>query len=270
MKVIKSKTELRALVCTILDSADKTREKLQNMSAEDFLFNGKFGFLGTKWDSPGQDDDLGEQIQQSMTMLMTCYAIDWFYFDLVDFNNSSRDGTFTINDGDKNGVDLSFKGKSDLFTLEDHFTDQRKLNHETYMQAKRALCEIFTSKNPYNNNKIFHDLRVLSERAAGEDLCMRFIFFCSPEKLRDTKRKCKQENIEITEIKSQQAISYGKHVYQKGKDGFEFVSGKFDPITAEIFKVTYKIDDLRHRAHIIQITPESLLTWAKGVASDWK
>ena len=138
------------------------------------------------------------------------------------------------------------------------------------MQAKKALCEIFTAKNPYNNNKIFHDLRVLSERAAEEDLCMRFIFFCSPEKLRDTKRKCKQENIEITEIKSQQAISYGKHVYQKGKDGFEFVSGKFDPISAEIFKVTYKIDDLRHRAYIIQITPESLLTWAKGVASDWK
>ena len=124
MKVIKNETEVSALVRTILDSAEKTREKLQNMSAEDFLFKGKFGFLGTKWDSPDQDDDLGEQIQQSMTMLMTCYAIDWFYFDLVDFNNTSSDGTFTINDGDKNGVDLSFKGKSELFTLEDHFTDK--------------------------------------------------------------------------------------------------------------------------------------------------
>ena len=38
MKVIKNETEVRALVSTILDSADKTREKLQNMSAEDFLF----------------------------------------------------------------------------------------------------------------------------------------------------------------------------------------------------------------------------------------
>ncbi len=37
MKVIKNETEVRALVSTILDSADKTREKLQNMSAEDFL-----------------------------------------------------------------------------------------------------------------------------------------------------------------------------------------------------------------------------------------
>ena len=270
MKVVKNKTEVSALVRTILDSADKTREKLQNMSVEDFLFKGKFGFLGTKWDNPDQDDDLGEQIQQSMTMLMTCYAIDWFYFDLEDFNNTSSDGTFTINDGDKNGVDLSFKGKSELFTLEDHFTDKRKLDHRKYMLAQKALCEIFTAKNPYNNNKIFHDLRVLTERSAGENLCMRFIFFCSPEKLSNTRRKCKQENIEITEIKSYPQISYGKHVYQKEKDGFKLVSGKFDPITAEVFRISYKIDDLQHRAHIIQIAPESLLKWAKGVASDWK
>ena len=99
---------------------------------------------------------------------------------------------------------------------------------------------------------------------------MRFIFFCSPEKLSDSRRKCKQENIEITEIKSYPQISYGKHVYQKGKDGFKLVSGKFDPITAEVFRISYKIDDLQNRAHIIQITPESLLAWAKGVASDWK
>lgn len=270
MKVIKSKTELRALVRTILDSADKTREKLQNMSAEDFLFNGKFGFLGTKWDSPDQNDDPGEQIRQSMTMLMTCYAMDWFYFDLVKFNNTSSDGTFTINDGDKDGVDLSFEVKRGLFTLEDHFTDERYPDYRNYMGGKKALYKIFTAKSPYDNNKIFHDLRVLAERTAGENLCMCFIFFCSPEKLSDARLKCEQENVEITEIKSLQTISYGKHVYQKGKDGFEFVSGKFDPITAEIFKVTYKVDDLRHRAHIIQTTPESLLTWAKGVASDWK
>ena len=155
MKVIESKTELRALVRTILDSADKTREKLQNMSAEDFLFNGKFGFLGTKWDRPDQDDDLSEQIQQSMTMLMTCYAIDWFYFDLVDFNNTSCDGTFTINDGDKNGVDLSFKGKSDLFTLEDHFTDQRKLNHKKYMQAKKRYVKFLRRRIRITTTKYF-------------------------------------------------------------------------------------------------------------------
>ena len=270
MKTVSNQSELRNLVCTILDSAEKTRKKLQKMSAEEFLFNGKFGSLGTKWDNPAQDDDLGEQIQQSMTMLMTCYAIDWFYSDLVDFNNTSSDGTFTINDGDKNGVDLSFKGKSDLFTLENHFTDKQKLDHRKYMQAKKALCEIFTAKNPYNNNKIFHDLRVLTERAAGENLCMRFIFFCSPEKLSDTRRKCKQENIEITEIKSYPQISYGKHVYQKTKDGFKFVSGRFDLITAENYKIKYKIDGMQHRAFVTQITPESLLTWAKGVAEDWK
>ena len=92
MKTINNKSELRNLVCTILDSAEKTRKKLQSMSTEDFLFNGKFGFLGTKWDNPTQDDDLGEQIQQSMTMLMTCYAIDWFDFNLVNFNNTSSEG----------------------------------------------------------------------------------------------------------------------------------------------------------------------------------
>ena len=272
MKTINNKAELRNLVCTILDSADKTREKLQNMSTEDFLFNGKFGFLGTKWDNPAIDDDLGEQIQQSMTMLMTCYAIDWFYFDLVDFNNTSSDGTFTINDGDKNGVDLSFKGKSDLFTLEDHFTDKQKLDHRKYMQAKKALCEIFTAKNPYNNNKIFHDLRVLTERAAGENLCMRFIFFCSPEKFCDTRLKCKTENIEIIKIDKMQETSYGKEVYQINRVNGEIklVSGRHDPIQSEIIRVTYKIADSEHRAHIIHITPESLLRWAKGVASDWK
>jgi hypothetical protein len=255
-----------------LDSAEKTRKKLQNMSTEDFLFNGKFGFLGTKWDNPAQDDDLGEQIQQSMTMLMTCYAIDWFYFNLVNFNNTSSDGYFTINDGDKNGVDLSFKGKSDLFTLTDPFTggETLKLDHVKYMQAQKLLCEIFTAKNPYNNNKIFHDLRVLAERTAGEDFCVRFIFFCSPEKLSDTRLKCKQENIEIIEFKSQQEATYGKQVYQKTKDGFKFVSGKFDPITAESYKIKYKLDNIQHRAFVTQITPESLLTWAKGVATNWQ
>ena len=67
MKVVKNKTEVSELVRTILDSADKTREKLQNMSAEDFLFKGKFGFLGTKWDSPDQDDDLGDPTSGSPT-----------------------------------------------------------------------------------------------------------------------------------------------------------------------------------------------------------
>ena len=270
MKIINNKSELKNLVCTILDSADKTREKLQNMSTEDFLFNGKFGFLGTKWDNPAQDDDLGEQIQQSMTMLMTCYAIDWFYFHLVNFNNTSREGSFAINDGDKNGVDLSFKGKGDLFTLTDPFTDKQKLDHRKYMQAKKALCEIFTAKSPYNNNKIFHDLRVLSERTAEENLCMRFIFFCSPEKFSDTRLKCKPENIEIIKIDKMQVTSYGKQVYQKTKDGFKFVSGRFDPITAEHYKIKYKIDDIQYRAFVTQITPESLLRWANGVASDWK
>ena len=272
MKTVSNQSELRNLVCTILDSADKTREKLQNMSTEDFLFNGKFGFLGTKWDNPAQDDDLGEQIQQSMTMLMTCYAIDWFYFNLVNFNNTSSEGYFTINDGDKNGVDLSFKGKSDLFTLTDPFTggETLKLDHVKYMQAQKMLCEIFTAKNPYNNNKIFHDLRVLSERTAEENLCMRFIFFCSPEKFSDTRLKCKPENIEIIKIDKTQETSYGKQVYQRVNGEIKLVSGRHDSIQSEIIRVTYKIADSEHRAHIIHITPESLLRWANGVASDWK
>ena len=272
MKIINNKSELKNLVCTILDSADKTREKLQNMSTEDFLFNGKFGFLGTKWDNPTQDDDLGEQIQQSMTMLMTCYAIDWFYFNLVNFNNTSSEGYFTINDGDKNGVDLSFKGKSDLFTLTDPFTggETLKLDHVKYMQAQKMLCEIFTAKNPYNNKKIFHDLRVLSERTAEENLCMRFIFFCSPEKFSDTRLKCKPENIEIIKIDKTQETSCGKQVYQRVNGKIKLVSGRHDSIQSEIIRVTYKIADSEHRAHIIHITPESLLRWANGVASDWK
>ena len=142
MKTINNKSELKNLVCTILDSAEKTRKKLQNMSTEDFLFNGKFGFLGTKWDTPAQDDDLGEQIQQSMTMLMTCYAIDWFYFNLVNFNNTSSEGYFTINDGDKNGVDLSFKGKSDLFTLTDPFTGV-SLGLPSPLLSRTALPTLF-------------------------------------------------------------------------------------------------------------------------------
>lgn len=272
MKTINNKSELKNLVCTILDSAEKTREKLQNMSTEDFLFNGKFGSLGTKWDNPAQDDDLGEQIQQSMTMLMTCYAIDWFYFNLVNFNNTSSEGYFTINDGDKNGVDLSFKGKSDLFTLTDPFTGEEtlKLDHVKYMQAQKLLCEIFTAKNPYNNNKIFHDLRVLSERTAEENLCMRFIFFCSPEKFSDTRLKCKTENIEIIKIDKTQETSYGKQVYQRVNGEIKLVSGRHDSIQSEIIRVSYKIADSEHRAHIIHITPESLLRWANGVASDWK
>ena len=268
MKTVSNQSELRNLVCTILDSAEKTRKKLQNMSAEEFLFNGKFGSLGTKWDNPAQDDDLGEQIQQSMTMLMTCYAMDSIRFAL---DITKRDGTFTINDDDKNGVDLSFEWNSGhLFTLDDYFTDERKPNQRKYILAKKALCEIFTAKSPYNNNKIFHDLRVLSERNAEEDFCVRFIFFCSPEKLSDTRLKCKQENIEIIGIKSQQEETYGKHVYQKTKDGFKFVNGRFDLITAENYKIKYKIDDIQYRAFVTQITPESLLTWAKGVAADWK
>ena len=264
MKTINNKSELKNLVCTILDSADKTREKLQNMSTEDFLFNGKFGSLGTKWDNPAQDDDLREQIQQSMTMLMTCYAIDWFYFNLVNFNNTSSEGYFTINDGDKNGVDLSFKGKSDLFTLTDPFTggETLKLDHVKYMQAQKLLCEIFTAKNPYNNNKIFHDLRVLSERTAEENLCMRFIFFCSPEKFSDTRLKCKPENIEIIKIDKMQVTSYGKQVYQRVNGEIKLVSGRHDSIQSEIIRVIYKIADSEHRAHIIHITPESLLRWA--------
>ena len=221
MKTIHNNAELKNLVCTILDSATLTGPSGKNLS-----------------------------------MLMTCYAMDWIRFGL---DIDKRDGIFTINDGDKNGVDLSFEwNNGGLFTLEDYF------KQNTHILAKKALCAIFTAENPYNNNKIFHDLRVLAERTAGKNFCVCFIFFCSPEKLSDTTLKCKQENIEIIEMESQQEKSYGKHVYQKTKDGYKFVSGKFDPITAETYKIKYKIDHWQHRAYIIQMTPESLLTWAKN------
>ena len=156
--------------------------------------------------------------------------------------------------------------------MTDPFTggETLKLDHVKYMQAQKLLCEIFTAKNPYNNNKIFHDLRVLSERTAEENLCMRFIFFCSPEKFSDTRLKCKPENIEIIKIDKTQEPSYSKHVYQRVNGEIKLVSGGHDPIQSEIIRVIYKIADFEHRAHIIHITPESLLMWAKGVAEDWK
>ena len=153
MKIVNNQAELRNLVCTILDSAEKTRKKLQNMSAEEFLFNGKFGFLGTKWDNPAQDDDLGEQIQQSMTMLMTCYAMDWIRFAL---DITKRDGIFTINDGDKNGVDLSFEWNNGrLFTLEDYFTDERKTNQRKLIVAKKHCAKFSLQKVRITTIKYF-------------------------------------------------------------------------------------------------------------------
>ena len=38
----------------------------------------------------------------------------------------------------------------------------------------------------------------------------------------------------------------------------------------DICEIKYKIDDMQYRAFVTQITPESLLTWAKGVAEDWQ
>ena len=45
MKTINNKPELKNLVCTIMDSADKTREKLQNMSTRPHREEPRFRLL---------------------------------------------------------------------------------------------------------------------------------------------------------------------------------------------------------------------------------
>ena len=76
---IKDFSGIERTIKEIITSAKETINKFSAMTAETLLFEGKFGNLGTKWDDCKQPYDLGEQIQQSMTMLVTCYAIGkWF------------------------------------------------------------------------------------------------------------------------------------------------------------------------------------------------
>jgi hypothetical protein len=230
MKTINNQAELRNLVCTVIDSAE------------------------LKFD---QGSDYSEPIRKKLTILMTCYAMDWIRFglDLTD-----RDGIFTINGEDKNGVALSFKSHKALFKFIDPFFS---IEAPRYLLAKEALCEVFAAKNLYDNNKLFHELKVLAERKAGENLLSHFLFVSSTEKLNAEQKICEQENIEIIEIKNTQETSLGRQKYQWRDGKYRLVSGDNVPYFAEIFKITYKIKDFKHRAYIVQITPESLLLWQK-------
>ena len=155
---INSKDELKNLVDPILTSVKRTLEKLQEMSSEDFLFKGKFGSLGTKWDNPKQDDDLGEQIQQSMTMLVTAFAVDRLL----------QDGwSAEINGGAATGADILFKH-----------------NNETV-----AACEIFAATDPGNNGKFVKDLALVTKRECKTE--QRYVIFASPKLFSHRSKKYK-------------------------------------------------------------------------------
>ena len=66
---IKDFSGIERTIKEIITSAKETTNKFSAMTAETLLFEGKFGNLGTKWDDCKQPYDLGEQIQQSMTIL---------------------------------------------------------------------------------------------------------------------------------------------------------------------------------------------------------
>ena len=161
----------------IMDSAQKTLARLKELKLpKDLLFQGKFSMLGTKWNDADSSDDLGEQIQQSMTMLTTYYAIDYF-------SDKFKKYEFTICAGDKNGPDILFEDKS----------------------GNVVLCEIFATNDPYNNEKIFHDLKILAERSQkykNKNVYL-YIVFCSPIPLRKTKKSCKAEGIKINRFDDQ-------------------------------------------------------------------
>ena len=103
-RITMKKGDICEEVKKILKSAETSLKKVQSIeSGTDLLFLSKFTHLGTRWNNntPG---DLSEQIQQSMTMLLSYYAINWFC------DNLSLDNTdFVINAADKKGPDISFE-----------------------------------------------------------------------------------------------------------------------------------------------------------------
>ena len=171
--------EIPEKVRQIFIAAARTLATLRTIRKEDdVLFRFKFSKLGTKWDAPEQPDDLGEQIHQSMTMLTTYYAIDWFFGQLIPENKP----VFTINGGEKNGPDISFENSHGIM----------------------MLCEVFAANDPYSNNKIFHDLKVIARRTQScenKEKIFSHIVFCSPIPLNEARRACKKEGIVITDFR---------------------------------------------------------------------
>lgn len=173
-----TRNEIPEKVRQIFIAAARTLATLRTIRKEDdLLFRFKFSKLGTKWDDPEQPNDFGEQIQQSMTMLTTYYAIDWFCGQLISENKP----VFTINGGDRNGSDISFENERGVM----------------------ILCEVFAANDPYGNNKFFHDLNILARRKQKYENKKSFqhIVFCSPIPLNETRRSCKKEKIVITDFR---------------------------------------------------------------------
>ncbi len=173
-----TRNEIPEKVRQIFIAASRTLATLRTIRKEDdLLFRFKFSSMGTKWDDPEQPDDFGEQIRQSMTMLTTYYAVDWFCGQLISENKPD----FTINTGDKNKPDISFENSHDIM----------------------MLCKVFAANDPYENNKIFHIFNILARRKQeyGDKEIFQHIAFCSPIPLNEARRSCKKEKIEITDFR---------------------------------------------------------------------
>ena len=145
----KTTLSLEDWVKRIVANGERTLKKLSGLtSGADLLFEGKFGDLGTRWDAE-KDGDLGEQIQQSMTMLTTFYAMKE-YFKIPEKELNS----WLLSAGDKNGPDL-------------------------YNNEQGIICEVFAAKTPTQNEKLYKDLNALAKKSG--DINDRYVFCCSPK-----------------------------------------------------------------------------------------
>ena len=209
-----TRNEIPEKVRQIFMAAARTLATLRTIRKEDdVLFRFKFSKLGTKWDNPEQPDDLGEQIQQSMTMLTTYYAIDWFCEQLISENKP----VFAINGGDRNGPDISFENEHGIM----------------------MLCEVFAANDPYGNNKIFHDLKVIAKRkqaCENREKIFSHIVFCSPIPLNEARRTCKKEEIVITDFRDRYVCTDISYEFA-GEKGFS--------------------------ARVIHVTPRELQHWVE-------
>ena len=161
---IQNKDELKEKIRGILNSAKATLDKLDKITADNFIFEGKFGQLGTKLTDSCMPEDLGEQIQQSMTVLMTCYAVYWLN------ENTNFKYPFETSEAANNGADIY---KKDSVT-----------------------CEVFAAKNPWNNKKLYHDLNAIAKKGEEKE---KYIFYCSDKSIEATPqnkpRQCAKENV---------------------------------------------------------------------------
>ena len=218
---IRNEEELKEKIKKILKSAEATLEKLKRISADNFLFDGKFGKLGTKLSDNNLQEDLGEQVQQSMTILMTCYAVDWLN------RNTSCQYPFETNEAEINGADIFKEGK--------------------------MTCEVFTSTDPKNNEKIYHDLNAVAIKSEEA----KYVFYCSPADKKFSPGKKKQHSsstyhFDITDIRwdsESEIYVSGKYIPTKKKKSQEEISYKEKKVT------------------LIHITPCELHQWVNKILS---